>query len=172
MAAPGTPPVDRDAEEPYIKVSTTVVHEPGLIRDKDRLRVAEEHKSEGNNHFRSGLWDEALAAYKTGLAQLPTRKGCTVDSENPTDDPLGSSADAKGKSKETSEESSTSPPTELDLACAKARSILYANIGACWVKLVGLYATMSILTWTILRMTTKMRLKHVRKVCSHGVPLQ
>ncbi|CAL1695387.1 unnamed protein product [Somion occarium] len=75
------------------------------------LQQADELKAEGNDHFRAKSWDEALAQYRSALGHLPKRKG---------------------KQRETDE---VEEPEPLASECAKARAVLNANIGACYVKL-------------------------------------
>ncbi|KAJ7130079.1 TPR-like protein [Mycena crocata] len=99
----------------------------------ESLRIAEELKIEGNDHFRAGKWDEALVAYRTGLGRLPPRKQepspAIIEDEDDIsahDEPEASTAP-----KEDEDVSMTAEETE----CAKARAVLNANIGACFVKL-------------------------------------
>ncbi|KAF8633964.1 hypothetical protein AX15_001144 [Amanita polypyramis BW_CC] len=93
------------------------------------LRYADELKSEGNNYFRAGSWNEALAAYRSALGGLPPRKekNDLPDSQNEVGDDLIDDVN-KEVVKET-------PETELDKKCSKARAVLNANIAACYVKL-------------------------------------
>ncbi|KAJ7655098.1 TPR-like protein [Mycena polygramma] len=97
------------------------------------LRAAEEFKNEGNDHFRARNWDEALVAYRTGLGRVPKRRKLeikpTVDDED--DDILTSRADGQDSAPKEEEV----PLTAEEIECAKARAVLNANIGACFVKL-------------------------------------
>ncbi|KZT75186.1 TPR-like protein [Daedalea quercina L-15889] len=114
------------------------------------LRDAEELKQEGNEHFRAKRWNEALAAYRSGLGRLPkrrlleTEKGKGKEREaDDTDDEEdegagredGGAMGSKEKGKEKAEESVQTPSLEAELECARARAIMNANAGACYVKL-------------------------------------
>ncbi|KAJ6604370.1 hypothetical protein DFH09DRAFT_1122457 [Mycena vulgaris] len=93
------------------------------------LRLAEEFKTEGNDHFRARRWDEALVAYRAGLGRLPQKRKAEIQSlvDDENDTPLApESADI------TPDEV---PLTPEETECAKARAVLSANIGACFVKL-------------------------------------
>ena len=101
------------------------------------LHDAEELKQEGNEYFRAKSWNEALTAYRRGLGRLPKRKVSKgkekvviehdEDLEVPQQEPTDKDKDPEGITDAT-------PP--LDIDCAKARAILNANIGACYVKMV------------------------------------
>lgn len=56
------------------------------------------------------------------------------------DDGVDSEGDGDGKGSAQAEESQpvVAPLSELEQECAKSRSVLHANIGACHVKLVSL----------------------------------
>lgn len=108
------------------------------------MKRADTCKTEGNGHFRSRRWDEAIAAYQSGLSHLPKR----ITKDNPVRSDEGLSIDEdtfpeEGKSPNevepvpasTEVETSEPSPTELE-KFAKARAVLHANIGACYVKLV------------------------------------
>jgi hypothetical protein len=106
---------------------------------KESLRIAEEFKLEGNDHFRAKKWDEALFAYRAGLGRLPPRKGKekrTVHETSEEFDPQGGKERpvAVESEEESREERNPSP---LEERCMKARSIMNANIGACYVNLVS-----------------------------------
>lgn len=103
----------------------------------EHLDRANELKVEGNELFKATKWNEALVSYRTALSQLPPRKQSAkseldqadIDSpesrqQPPTGDPSGGAV-------------SDIIPNALDLECAKARAVLYANIGACLSKLVS-----------------------------------
>ncbi|KAJ7456708.1 hypothetical protein FB451DRAFT_1276916 [Mycena latifolia] len=96
------------------------------------LRIADEFKSEGNDHFRARRWDEALVAYRAGLGRLPKRS--KPESQPPVEDdddtPL-----AQGSAEGTAAKDEEIPMTLEEIECAKARAVLNANIGACFVKL-------------------------------------
>lgn len=110
------------------------------------LSEADVLKAQGNDLFRSRQWNEALVAYQSGLGQLPKRKerkpsgnvedvGGFVDREEEKEE---ESAVDKGVATISEPPSPVQPstPTEKDVFCAKARAVLNANIGACYVKLV------------------------------------
>lgn len=109
------------------------------------LDEAEELKQEGNDHFRAKRWNEALVAYQTAIGRLPKRR---VPRRTANAD------DRKGKGRDTEESADEGEKLELDQdleghgstdsatderplskECAKARSVLYSNVGACFVKL-------------------------------------
>ncbi|KAK0198655.1 TPR-like protein, partial [Armillaria mellea] len=102
------------------------------------LRYAEELKLEGNDHFRQRRWNEALVAYQSGLGHLPKRKPKKI-SESPADRLSRLDADEDGETSDSVEPAATpnnnKVETETDKECAKVRSVLNANIGACFVKL-------------------------------------
>ena len=109
------------------------------------LDRAEELKLEGNEHFRARRWDEAICSYRTALGQLPNRekkkdngKGKGRDGVDDNDDEDDDSWPSRKDVDEPTETETVpeSPPTEQDLALAKTRAVLNANIAACYVKLV------------------------------------
>ncbi|CCL98973.1 uncharacterized protein FIBRA_00981 [Fibroporia radiculosa] len=113
---------------------------------RDSIVDANASKIEGNDHFRAQRWDEALVAYRFALGRLPkrnprTQKGSGVgdkgkEREDPLDDDDG--FDTPGKPADPPKEDEfvePQPPSGLELECAKARSVINANIGACYVKL-------------------------------------
>ncbi|KAI0639750.1 TPR-like protein [Trametes polyzona] len=110
------------------------------------LDDAEALKQEGNEHFRSKKWNEALASYRMALGRLPKRLSpprsarseegqslTTVEDEEPTS--------SQNANKEASPEADASVGTSEENAavhgpeCAKARAVINANIGACHLKL-------------------------------------
>ncbi|KII93337.1 hypothetical protein PLICRDRAFT_121709 [Plicaturopsis crispa FD-325 SS-3] len=112
----------------------------------ESLRSAEELKQEGNDYFREKRWNEALNSYRTAVGRLPRRKERAkarphspgdADSERTTDDidhrdtPDAESEEPAGNA--ARDDAQTESPLEAE--CAKTRSILNANIGACYVKL-------------------------------------
>lgn len=134
-----------------------------------RVHDAEDLKSEGNDHFRAGRWDEAVVAYRSALGQLPRRvevevrrrsesgtggrvrgkdkgKGREVDAPfdeeedvaarrtSPT--PRNEDASAEGGGAAEEDQELETPPSELEVQCAKLRAALHANVGACFVRLV------------------------------------
>lgn len=106
---------------------------------------ADELKQEGNSLFRHNKWDDALQSYQNGLTRLPERR---KPSRPPATDEKNYSSPAEGEGTPTHtdtdvEESLASgtsddsdPSSPLERECAKARSVLNANIAACYVKLV------------------------------------
>jgi hypothetical protein len=88
------------------------------------LQQADILKAEGNDHFRSKRWDQALVAYHTGLSRLPAK----VQSEELSDqDEL-----KEGLAAGTLDDHNAFSPSD----CATRRAVLNANIAACYVKLV------------------------------------
>lgn len=138
----------------------------------DTLQEAERLKQEGNNHFRSKAWEEALAQYKSALGHLPRRK--PEPPREPVEPPEAS--DPETVEIPTSEKLPATPPqpSEESPEIIKARAVLNANVGACYVQLVG-----KILCWPLLftpvrhRENTERLSRHVRKVAveSHLPPL-
>jgi len=133
---------------------TTTTVEGGENIDSDnkdvqaRLEEAEELKQEGNNIFRLSKWNEALQCYRNGLARLPERRdppppASSSSPRPPTTDDEGDSPPAEGEvpGASTDAESQSEPSdrvnvdSPLERECAKARSVLHANIGACHLKL-------------------------------------
>ncbi|OCH95778.1 TPR-like protein [Obba rivulosa] len=106
------------------------------------LNIADELKAEGNEHFRAKQWEEALSKYRSALGHLPKRKqreqtpdagkgkGREVD---PEDEPEYEATESPANA-ETAETEEV-PLTEAEVKCAKARAVLNANIGACYVKI-------------------------------------
>ena len=107
---------------------------------KRYLEDAEELKQEGNDYFRTGKWNEALASYRSALGRLPKRKAieppANKGKQRETLDDV-EKEDNSDDAKPEPEAESLTEPTALDIQCAKARATLNANIGACYVKLVG-----------------------------------
>ncbi|KAK0465375.1 TPR-like protein [Desarmillaria tabescens] len=109
---------------------------------KKSLRYAEELKLEGNDHFRQHQWNEALVAYQSGLGHLPKRKKKNV-SESPEDLLSSTESDRDEETNDKVElavtpdntEAEADTDTETDRECARARAVLNANIGACFVKM-------------------------------------
>lgn len=102
----------------------------------DILQEAERLKQEGNNHFRSKTWEEALAQYKSALGHLPRRE--REPPRDPVEPPEPSDVEAVDVS------SSEGPPATLPQLknedspeIVKARGVLNANVAACYVQLVG-----------------------------------
>jgi len=89
------------------------------------LQQADVLKAEGNDHFRSKRWSEALAAYKAGLSRLPN----TIQNGGPSNKDDNSLNEYEAPDKPGQDAFS---PSEFALR----RAVLNANIGACYVKLV------------------------------------
>jgi hypothetical protein len=105
------------------------------------LRNAEDLKAEGNDYFRARQWDQALATYRTALGELPKRKpekAKPSPSQELNDDldDIDNSQSSPNKTDEQSVGGESQPLSEEEKLCAKARAILNANIGACYVQLV------------------------------------
>jgi len=121
-------------------------------RSQDCLEYADQMKAEGNDHFRAGRWEEALASYRVGLGRLPKRKmkeapkrrtrddDPTFDIEQEHDTVFGKeSSKAQGKKPEESpmsEESAEPEAIAEEDPYAQPRAVLNANIAACFMKLV------------------------------------
>ncbi|KAH9898055.1 hypothetical protein C8Q73DRAFT_683540 [Cubamyces lactineus] len=103
------------------------------------LKDAEELKQEGNKHFRSKQWDEALAKYRAALGRLPKRseprpianKGKARAADDADEDVEDNAPEETSPTEEVHDE----VVSEAARECAKARAILNANIAACFVKL-------------------------------------
>lgn len=95
------------------------------------LQKADDLKAEGNDHFRSKGWNEALAAYQAGLSQLPSGmkdEGPSNRDEDPSDE------DEKVLTTPDKPDQNASQSED----CAIRRAVLNANIGACYIKLVAI----------------------------------
>ncbi|TFK89631.1 TPR-like protein [Polyporus arcularius HHB13444] len=116
-------------------------HDPPDIRTC--LSNAEELKREGNDHFRAQRWEEALATYRSALGHLPARPHLQTRAQGRDTDLTEEDSEGLRLNDEPVEESSIrpespaaqAPPTEVEIECAKARAVLHANIGACYLKL-------------------------------------
>ncbi|KIJ68237.1 hypothetical protein HYDPIDRAFT_106388, partial [Hydnomerulius pinastri MD-312] len=109
---------------------------PDAIREC--LDKANELKLEGNDLFKASRWNEALVSYRTALAQLPPRKRTAErhTDHGPSSEPTDADSGHEQPSGEsTNRSASPEAPDELDEECSKARAVLYANIGACLLKL-------------------------------------
>lgn len=123
---------------------------------KERLDKANEMKLEGNELFKATQWNEALVSYRTALSQLPPRQqSATPELDQTNIDSSGSCQ--QPPTGEPSAAAVTDIPNALDSECAKARAVLYANIGACLSKLVSWvrFASEPISTEQLDRKTTK-----------------
>ncbi|KZP32373.1 hypothetical protein FIBSPDRAFT_907413 [Athelia psychrophila] len=136
---PATPPPASPTNDDNGKVETSTL-DPDQV--KESLRDADEIKQEGNTHFRSKQWTEALVSYRSALARVPPRKEDPAPSTEkgkdrqasppPGDEQAGPSEPTVG---EVASPPAQVPMTALELDCAKARSVINANIAACHVKL-------------------------------------
>lgn len=102
----------------------------------ERLDKANELKLEGNELFKATKWNEALVSYRTALGQLPLRKQ-SVKSELDQADIDSPDFPQQPPTGDSSVTTMTDTSNALDSECAKARAVLYANIGACLSKLVS-----------------------------------
>jgi hypothetical protein len=129
------------------------------------LQEAERLKQEGNNHFRSKVWEEALAQYRSALGHLPRRQG--EPPREPVELPEPSQPEEVGKpSSETRPAALPFSKDEEPPEIMKARAVLNANIAACYVQLVCTFfgVTRSYSYRFYHRASTKRLSKHVRKV--------
>ena len=140
--------VPKTLEEVQVRCNNLLAS-PLTLLIQAKLAEADELKLEGNDMFRLNKWDDALQSYRNGLALLPERKKLPVptapDEKNnspPAADegsPTHTEADIEESlASGTSVASDSSSPLERE--CAKARSVLNANIAACYVKLVRAHA--------------------------------
>ncbi|KAH7915346.1 TPR-like protein, partial [Hygrophoropsis aurantiaca] len=98
---------------------------------QESLREAEELKKAANDHFKASQWNEALVSYRTALGHLPKRKESPKQEISPAE-ALDSDDDADlGGPRDTAKLETETPPSEIEIECSKARSILNANIAAC-----------------------------------------
>ncbi|KAH0838466.1 TPR-like protein [Lanmaoa asiatica] len=101
---------------------------------KEHLDKADELKLEGNGLFKATKWNEALVSYRTALSHLPPRKQ-SAQPELDQADVDSPESRQQPSTKDSSVAAMTDIPDALDSAFAKARAVLYANIGACLSKL-------------------------------------
>jgi len=108
-----------------------------------RLKEADELKTEGNDHFRANRWEDALGVYRSALGRVPERrdpkrkpdtKGRDKEVDDVEDETEAESV-PQDEATASEEEANEEPLTELEVECAQVRSVLHANIGACYVKL-------------------------------------
>ncbi|KAN0128383.1 TPR-like protein [Lactarius tabidus] len=105
------------------------------------LAEADELKQEGNSLFRLNKWDDALQSYRNGLARLPERRKSVppaTDEKNhspPSEDEGTPTHTDVEESLASGTSVHSDPSSPLECECAKARSVLHANIAACYVKL-------------------------------------
>ncbi|KAG8993900.1 hypothetical protein FRB90_000570 [Tulasnella sp. 427] len=118
---------------------------------RDLLKRGDELKSRGNELFRKSDWEGAIGLYTQALKTVPLRPkapqkragrppGLTEDEENDDGADHQDDADnrpAKGKEKADIEEPEQPQKelTPLEKEAATARSVLNANLAACYVKM-------------------------------------
>ena len=126
-------------------------HSRVLTYTQRRLAEADERKQEGTEHFRARKYNEALVAYRSALGLLPRRavaptqnKGKAKERAADAPEASSSSMDAldtadrvEGSSNAEAEVTQEPALSPLEEECAKARAVLNANIGACYVKLAS-----------------------------------
>jgi len=141
------------------------------------LEIANERKQEGNDYFRHGNWNEALVAYRSALNSLPkrpTKPSLDAKSPNELDETLeeGDGASTQPEQRATEKEIpavvdiSSPAVAESEKESVRLRSVLNANIGACFVKLVS--ATGEQQTCTISYLTVKGDHKEAVQACTQG----
>ncbi|KAF9229506.1 TPR-like protein [Gyrodon lividus] len=129
-----------DTTQPSDSVSSSSQTNPlaeelqDLVAVKQHLGKADDLKIEGNKLFKASKWSEALVSYRTALSQLPSRQRSAERDIDPSDTDVDTHADHERPSGEGTS-ASASPESELGTECSKARAVLYANIGACLLKL-------------------------------------
>ena len=109
------------------------------------LDIAKERKQEGNDCFRTGKWNEALIAYRSALNSLPKRPTQSRPDTSEVDETLEEDPSAKSEPKASDDEAEREPVVgvsspavaESEKESVRLRSVLNANIGACFVKLVS-----------------------------------
>ncbi|KAK1227370.1 hypothetical protein PQX77_009634 [Marasmius sp. AFHP31] len=124
---------------------STYTNDSSRIQDQDSLEYADEMKAQGNDHFRAGRWEEALASYRVGLGRLPKRKmkkqkqktpdeDATFDMEREHDSVFGKERESGEEEKEEEKEEEEKEEKEEDVY-SQPRAVLNANIAACFMKL-------------------------------------
>lgn len=110
------------------------------------LDIANERKQEGNDCFRAGKWNEALTAYRSALNSLPKRPTKSKPDTSELDETPGEDPSTKHERKDGDDDEGEREPvvdvsspavTESEKESVRLRSVLNANIGACFVKLVS-----------------------------------
>ncbi|KAF7971826.1 hypothetical protein HWV62_19831 [Athelia sp. TMB] len=149
MAKITSPPATPPPESPVLADQSTndepEVSAMNADSVRNSLRDADEIKQEGNEHFRSKRWTEALVSYRTALAKVPPREEENTASSDkgkkrqatPPSDNEAATAPKNLEGDEAPTTLARLPMTELELECAKVRSVINANIAACHVKLVS-----------------------------------
>lgn len=156
---PGAPKADVDEELPkftddeirvcskaFCEVPDNFIYH---ILLQDLLKRRDELKSQGNDCFRKSDWDGAIRLYTQALKAVPLRPkdplkekkrpaGLTDEDFDEDDEGQNATGDkAKGKEKAKVEEPEvTKELTPLEKEAATARSVLNANLAACYVKQV------------------------------------
>ncbi|KAI0001992.1 hypothetical protein BJV77DRAFT_1057703 [Russula vinacea] len=111
--------------------------EPPIPRSGAQLGEAEELKQEGNDLFRRSKWNEALQSYRNGLARLPKRRDPPSPSpRSPATDGEDDRSPVEGEASDVSADAGepngcVNVDSSQERECAKARSVLHANIAAC-----------------------------------------
>lgn len=103
----------------------------------DILQEVERLKQEGNNHFRSKAWEEALAQYRSALGHLPRRE--REPPREPVEPLEQSDPEVVELSSSESQPATPQPRNEESPEIVKARAVLNANVAACYVQLVGCF---------------------------------
>lgn len=132
-----------EATSSKLDSSASVVVELNEDEARRRLKEADELKTEGNDHFRAKRWEDALGVYRSALGRVPKRKEPKgkpdmkeKDKEGgDVEDEIEEESNPQDAAAASEEQANEEPLTELEVECAQVRSILNANIGACYVKL-------------------------------------
>ncbi|KAG8979937.1 hypothetical protein FRC05_007380 [Tulasnella sp. 425] len=144
---PGSPP------PPQANADDDNDDEPPKFTDdeiRDLLKRGDELKSQGNDCFRKSDWDGAIRFYTQALKTVPlrpqerqTKKSRPAGLSDEDEDDAGADGQndtgdkAKGKEKANEPEEPQEAPKELtplEKEAATARSVLNANLAACYVK--------------------------------------
>ncbi|KAG9051291.1 hypothetical protein FS837_009557 [Tulasnella sp. UAMH 9824] len=134
---PGAPKAEVDEEPP--KFTDDEI--------RDLLKRGDELKSQGNDCFRKSDWDGAIRLYTQALKAVPLRPkdplkekkrpAGLADEDFDEDDEGQTTTGDKAKGKEKAEAEEPEAPKELsplEKESATARSVLNANLAACYVK--------------------------------------
>ncbi|KAM0789018.1 hypothetical protein ACM66B_003084 [Microbotryomycetes sp. NB124-2] len=108
---------------------------------KDILTVVNQLKVEGNALFGQGRWEMAMATYRDGLGQLPVKSQLTTSSNKGKEKQHGDHQDVEDAKDQ--DDASNQAATEITTAeddseahqVNELRSMLYANVAACCIKL-------------------------------------
>jgi hypothetical protein len=132
----------------------------------DVLQEAERLKQEGNNHFRSKVWEEALAQYRSALGHLPGRqRESPRESVEPPEPPQPEEEEDKS-SPETRPATLPFSKGEDSPEITKARAVLNANIAACYVQLVC--ALFGVTHSVVISIPSQGEHKKVVEACTEG----